>query len=149
MLRAYWLSKKRDGALPHRRDIDPGEIRGLLPELALVEWLPEADGFRFRLAGTSIERRLGRPLTGRTFGQGENNGRYSEFVEVLQQAARQLDCVETCIANFGDSTIYEAIETTVLPLLRDGDRPTMFLIAMKFAISADSGENRSMRSAEL
>lgn len=145
LLRAYWLSKQRDGGLPHRRDIDPGEIRGLLPDLALVELLDDDLTFRFRVAGTSIEKRLGRPVTNRTFDGAESDGRYGELVTVLSQALETGDSVESRIAYFGDEAVYEAIEITALPLLKgDGDR-SMALMTMEFVVSAGTGYGSSMK----
>jgi len=62
----YWESKRRDGRLPSRADIDPIEIRGLLPHLLLFE-LVRAEAalrFRFRLAGTAFTHLVGRDVTG-------------------------------------------------------------------------------------
>lgn len=62
----YWESKRRDGRLPARSDIDPIEMRGLLSQLLLFEviWTEPALRFRFRLAGTSFTHLVGRDITG-------------------------------------------------------------------------------------
>jgi hypothetical protein len=50
-LLAYWQSKcPADGRLPGRRDLDPLELRDLLPSIYLIDVLP-ADRFRIRLLG--------------------------------------------------------------------------------------------------
>lgn len=50
----YWLSKCRDAAPPRRDDIDPAEIKTLLPYIAISRL--EANPFRifYRLYGTGI-----------------------------------------------------------------------------------------------
>lgn len=48
----YWTEKRGDRPMPSRRDIDPAEIRDLLPYLVLTEVLPEAPFLRYRLVGT-------------------------------------------------------------------------------------------------
>ena len=62
----YWESKRREGRMPARRDIDPIEIPGLLPQLLLLEVLRPETGlrFRFRLAGTAFTTLVGRDVTG-------------------------------------------------------------------------------------
>jgi len=66
ILLRYWESKRREGRLPARRDIDPIEIRALLPQVLLLEVLRTETGlrFRFRLAGTAFTHLVGRDVTG-------------------------------------------------------------------------------------
>jgi hypothetical protein len=58
----YWLAKRGDRAMPARSDIDPGEIRALLPYLTILD---KADGqFRYRLHGSAVAQEIGRDMTG-------------------------------------------------------------------------------------
>lgn len=63
----YWKSKRTDGRMPARRDIDPIEIPALLPYFFLIEISNGASGYRyrFRLIGTKIVQWAGRDATGR------------------------------------------------------------------------------------
>lgn len=65
----YWRSKCRGDLLAGRRDIDPVDLRQVLPRLALIDVLREADGldFRYRLTGTEIVERAGRDPTRKRF----------------------------------------------------------------------------------
>ena len=67
----YWASKRTEGRLPARADIDPIDLRRLLPRLALIDVLRDGGtlDFRYRLTGTEIVERAGRDPTGRTFGE--------------------------------------------------------------------------------
>jgi hypothetical protein len=48
--------------MPARRDLDPGEIRALLPYLTILD---KVDGqFRYRLHGSAAAQEIGRDLTG-------------------------------------------------------------------------------------
>jgi hypothetical protein len=58
----YWKGKG-GRSMPARRDIDPTEMRRLLPHVQLIE--PVADRFRFRLVGTALAEAFGRDYTGR------------------------------------------------------------------------------------
>lgn len=63
----YWQSKMRGRQMPDRADIDPIEIPKLLPNIVLIDILPDRpDCFRYRLVGTEIVRVFGREMTGRT-----------------------------------------------------------------------------------
>ncbi len=61
----YWLSLHKDGARPLRRDLDPVDIPLLLPHVMLVEALPGAEDFRYRLVGTHVARIHGADNTGK------------------------------------------------------------------------------------
>jgi hypothetical protein len=71
---AYWQSKITAGAVPHRRDIDPADLKSLLPWLMIVEI--EADPFRvlYRLVGTKVVQMNGVELTGRYLDELEDDG---------------------------------------------------------------------------
>jgi hypothetical protein len=73
----YWRGKCRDGRLPARADLDPGEIKALLPSLVIlgVEWAPFR--VRIRLAGT-------RTTQYRT----DNTGKYLDEVTTIPPARR-------------------------------------------------------------
>lgn len=51
-LHAYWRSKLRGRAMPAPADIDPTEIRPLLPSLIIAEYLGQPPRVRYRLVGT-------------------------------------------------------------------------------------------------
>ncbi len=70
-LRAIWgAARERSGGqsgVPHRSDFPPEVLRPWLPNIAIVEAVPGAEGtarFRVRLAGTAAVTFAGRDLTG-------------------------------------------------------------------------------------
>ena len=69
VLYAYWQDRRQGDRLPARADIDPSDLRHLLPRLALIDVLREDAGlaFRYRLTGTEIVNRAGRDPTGKRF----------------------------------------------------------------------------------
>ena len=62
----YWDVKRGARRMPGRPDIDPTEMRDLLPHLALLD--VTGAGFRYRLVGTRVAEDLGRDMTGAVFG---------------------------------------------------------------------------------
>jgi hypothetical protein len=63
---AYWASRRQGGKLPGRRDLEPGDVKRLLPTLSLID-VARRDplDFRIRLAGTGLYDVYGREITGR------------------------------------------------------------------------------------
>jgi hypothetical protein len=71
---AYWTSLRASGRLPGRRDLDPADIKRLLPTLSLTDvlWDTPRSGlvdYRIRLAGTGLYSVYGREITGRRLGE--------------------------------------------------------------------------------
>ncbi len=61
----YWLAACGDKSLPARADIDPVEMPiQLLPNVVLVDVVPEPLRFRYRIVGTAVAQMLGEDWTG-------------------------------------------------------------------------------------
>ncbi|MDF1610018.1 PAS domain-containing protein [Hoeflea sp. YIM 152468] len=63
----YWTAKRGQRAAPSRSDIEPADIRGLLPYIFICD-LAEDRHLGFRLAGTALCALYGRELKGMPFG---------------------------------------------------------------------------------
>src|SRR5689334_23247880 len=66
----YWTSLKGGARLPGRCDLDPADIKRLLPTLSLIDVLADTPkrglvDYRIRLAGTGLYGVYGREITGR------------------------------------------------------------------------------------
>lgn len=64
-LHRYWSGKRGDRAMPARADIEPGEIKHLLPNLLVVDLEAEPFRVRYRLLGTKVVAESGIDFTGR------------------------------------------------------------------------------------
>jgi hypothetical protein len=64
----YWTSKCAGRPAPSRTDIEPGDIRTLLPHVFICE-LGDENQLTFRLAGTGLCNLYGRELKGCRFGE--------------------------------------------------------------------------------
>jgi hypothetical protein len=62
----YWCAKAPEGGYPTRADIQPAELRRLLPSLSLIDVVTDDGGerLRMRLAGTRLRDYFGVELTG-------------------------------------------------------------------------------------
>jgi hypothetical protein len=63
----YWTTRRGGRLAPNRTDIEPADIRGLLPHVFICDLLPE-NQLNFRLAGTGLCALYGRELKGSAFG---------------------------------------------------------------------------------
>ncbi len=84
LLLDYWLELCDGAYLPGRREIDPGQLKPILPALYMLERI-EGGGLRFRLAGTAVRGLFAQDITGRS------------LEEVLPERARRnaKRCYET------------------------------------------------------
>ena len=126
-LLAYWLEKKGDRLAPARAEIDPAEIKPLLPYVGIVDIERSPLRFRYRLAGSDVARGYGEDITGRYLDEIDLN---SHQHQIMQEYARTAECAEpTCSTweyqrNDGRHLRYERI---VLPLSSDGKQVDMLL----------------------
>lgn len=65
---AAWSGLPRPDIVPSRASFDPCAIPSILPVISLIE-RTGSDEWRVRLAGTEIERRWGRELSGLTYAE--------------------------------------------------------------------------------
>lgn len=130
----YWRSKTHGRRLPARSDIDPAEIKSLLPDIVLlnVEWNP----FRcsVRLRGTRAERFRPKGIekyldeaTTFTPGRKEDYMAEMEFVSTEQRPAFARDWM------VDRNSLVRAIWAGVWPLSEDGHRTNMLVVIEDFA----------------
>jgi hypothetical protein len=64
---AYWQRQRGDRLAPHPRDIDPADIRRMLPYISIADVIAEPFDLRFRLVGTGVVEAAGYDFTGQYF----------------------------------------------------------------------------------
>lgn len=118
---AYWQSKcGADGRLPSRRDLDPLELRGLLPNIYLID-VVEDGRFRVRLMGEAHVEVYGPGLVGRVIDDIFPAGVAAEFNRLYAAVVRRREPVinrgqVTWLKSF-DWMRYEGLHA---PLASDG-----------------------------
>ena len=65
-LREYWERKRGHRTMPSRANIKPVELKEHLPWIVMVDVLPGAADFRYRLIGTLVTEYFGTDATGKT-----------------------------------------------------------------------------------
>jgi hypothetical protein len=66
---AYWQRKAAGRIGPRPREIEPGEIKRLLPYVAIADVLNEPFDLRYRLVGTAVVDAAGSDFTGLRFSE--------------------------------------------------------------------------------
>jgi len=61
----YWLDKNTDDSMPARSDINPSDIKKLLPCIGLVDVEREPSRYRIRLVGSDTVAAMGHDFTGK------------------------------------------------------------------------------------
>jgi hypothetical protein len=116
----YWREKKGDRMAPMRAEIDPAEIKALLPYVGMVDVERAPLRFRYRLAGSDIARGYGREITGHYLDEMDLNGHEHQ---ITQEYTRAADSAEPSCTTWeylrkdGRNVRYERL---VLPLSSDG-----------------------------
>jgi len=64
-LAAWWVTHSTSGALPDRRDFDPGQFARLLPNMLIADVEPDPFRIRYRLVGTKVADVMNIDFTGR------------------------------------------------------------------------------------
>jgi hypothetical protein len=122
----YWSMKRGERRMPSRADIDPAELRPLLPHIMLLDVIDGGSDMRYRLVGTEIERHLGRPVTGRLLGD-LVSGDYLDYVLSLYQRViadtapvYSENGFDRDRSDFGMIADFKRAHRLMLPLSRDG-----------------------------
>ena len=65
-LYAYWDTRRGTRLMPGRSDLDPVDLKQLLPMLILIDVVPDARRYTYRLVGTHEVEMRGRDPTGKS-----------------------------------------------------------------------------------
>jgi hypothetical protein len=115
----YWMRRRGSREMPLRREIEPGDIAPILPDLFIVEHSRSADP-RFRLAGTRLCAHFGRELRGGGFDglfAPDLRNRIARITENVMAHRAPAVMMVTAYDGNGESTEAEII---LLPLASSG-----------------------------
>ncbi len=134
----YWLSRRGGRAMPRRADIDPADIRHLLPAIALVDIEPQPFRVRYRLVGTRLVQDMGHDFTGFYL----DELRFDKPDELLalyrRAAAEKAPAFRSGTWRRPDGIVW-GLETAILPLSDDDARVTQCLAIEDFKDVRDAG----------
>jgi hypothetical protein len=125
---AYWNGKRRDHVMPARADIDPLEMVPFLPGIVLIDVVPDARRFIYRLVGTREVAMRGRDPTGKSVAEGfygaSAEASMASYQDVVDRRAPRLERREFTTPDGR----YGREQVILLPLSDDGTRVTMIVV---------------------
>jgi hypothetical protein len=133
----YWNSRRGSRAMPARADLDPAEMKAILPHIVLTDVLRDESpdwplDFRYRLLGTAVEDHMSRRFTGLRLSElpqqqpgSQMWQNFSEVVELRQPRFHRVPYV-------GPHRDFLSLIDLVLPLSEDGQDVTMLLSLVDF-----------------
>ncbi len=117
----YWRAKRGDRAMPGRDDIDPAEIKALLPYILLTDVHHQPLRVFIRLVGTAVAEAAGRNLTGQWLHEAQLDGGVELWLHNYERLVRDRApiCGRTrATVRPGDERFFDWI---LLPLSSDGE----------------------------
>lgn len=124
-LHDYWDAKRAGRPMPCKSDIDPSEIKPLLPYVLLGEFAANPVRLRYRLVGTEVVTVYGVDFTGRwldelDFGDQLTGGWPEQYRRVFE-SRRPIYGAARLLSTSGMEMHYEF---GLFPLSQDGGAPT-------------------------
>ncbi len=124
----YWDSKRKGRWMPSRADLDPLDIPRFLPDICLIDVVPDDRKYVYRLIGTNEVTARGRDPTGLAVGEAyfgtSKEPVFLNYDRVTQSRAPLVDR-EPSITK--DHRFIEH-ESIFLPLSDDGESVNMILV---------------------
>ena len=117
---AYWLKKKGKRMAPSRDDIDPSEIKALLPYVGLAEVQRDPLRFRYRLVGTEVIAGYGRELTGSYLDEVDLDAHQHQILDEYRRVVEKCEPICTSWEYTRDDGRHICYERLALPLSSDG-----------------------------
>jgi hypothetical protein len=131
-LRSYWERKRGARAMPARSDVSPADLKEHLGWVMILDVLPGARDFRYRLIGTLVTQYFSADATGRTVLEAfaPNGEAVAKAVNsVFRKCARDKVIMRTAGNANWLSAGMEEFEAIYLPLSDDGEAVTHILHA--------------------
>jgi hypothetical protein len=139
----YWCAKRKGRRMPARYDIDPLELRRLLPNIYLIDVLGSSR-YRYRLVGTTITGRLRTDSTGHFVDESLYGENAPLIVEMYDHVVDNRSPVINRGQSFWSEVDWMSYTSAVLPLSIDGETVTMMMGVMDFWLTP-----RQLRSPTL
>lgn len=128
----YWHSKCGDQAMPSRLDIDPVEMVGFLPNVALldVQWQPI--DFRYRVIGTAIDYHSSAAHTGEWVSEIPGRAPPSSVWDNLCRVAESGLPSDSSVPYVGPHKDFVETAQITLPLSQEGIIVDMLLLVVDY-----------------
>jgi hypothetical protein len=120
-LHAYWQDRRGARALPLRRDIDPGDLKDLLPYIIIAELHRDPLRIRYRLGGTAVNTALGYNIAGHWLHEMEVAGGPATWMAIYRRVAETLRPVFGRSSGTLSGVTMFSCDFAVFPMSHSGD----------------------------
>jgi hypothetical protein len=121
-LEAYWHAKRGARAMPSRADIDPADIKDLLPQIIMARIEHDPLRVRYSVVGTACARSAGFDYTGRYLDEllfeSESDTDWLKIYDEI--VSNRMPVAGTC--RFKTADVEIPYRVAVFPLSNDGQR---------------------------
>jgi len=119
-MHAYWQSRRRGHAVPLRRDIDPGDLKDMLPYVIIAELHREPFRVRYRLGGAAVSSALGYNIAGRWLHEMDVAGGHGTWIGIYRRLFETGQPVFGCSVGKLSGVTMFSCDFAVFPLSHDG-----------------------------
>ena len=140
---SYWQSLRHGRMMPARRDIDPFDMRTLLPNVVLLDVSYQSAhcrttsaetslDFRFRLVGTEVAARSTHDYTGRRLADIPHMAPGTPFWQHREEVVRCRRPLYSAPSYVGPARQIRSCHNLLLPLSEDDDQVNMIFCLVAF-----------------
>jgi hypothetical protein len=151
LLHEYWQRKRGVRSMPARADIEPSEIKPLLPYVIIADVFADPVRVRYRLAGTAVSDAFGCNIAGRWLDELDVNGGVDFWIEQYgRMIASRVPIFGRACGTASGVELFRA-DWALFPLSRDGLRVDQCLEMedwIKGNPTADYSDSRVVWSVE-
>jgi PAS domain len=134
----YWQSKMSNDDIPKWGDINPAEIKSLLPNIVVIQVEHNPLDFTEKITGDAILSRSRINSMGINWRAYEGRGPESKIWQVMEQVVREKSPSFHTIPYVGLHREFMTVETVALPLSDDGEVVTRIITFVNYiAANAD------------
>lgn len=133
----YWLERCQDGRPPRRADIDPIEIPKHLPYLTIVEVVPDARRYVYRLVGTREVEVRGNDPTGKSVTEGFYGPSVADGHKFYDRVVATMKPVYDDSPYISQNGRYNDEEMLFLPLSEDGVSVSRILLICRTTVTPE------------
>ena len=128
----YWDRIRAGRAMPSRADLDPADIRTILPCVFLLDVAQDPLDFRYRLIGTKMATHLNRDLTGSWMSDLPHQRPPSRIWSACARVVETRVPLSSDTPYVGKHHAYKKTEDLILPLSADGETVNMLFVTADF-----------------
>ena len=124
----YWNARRGARSMPARDDIDPVDLKPLLPVLILIDVVPDPRRYVYRLVGTHEVEMRGKDPTGKPIEEAYYGESAEDTIYYLDRVVRTREPVLYRGIYQPLSTRTQRDDVIFLPLSKDGETVNMIMI---------------------